>query len=169
VAREAAGKFELSQILFVPAANPPHKPESTAASYEHRYRMVELACEQNPLFVPSRLEAGPGKSYSILTIEKLRSRLAPADEIYFLIGADAFADITTWRRWRDVVKAVQFIVVTRPGHEYAMLPGATIHCLETVALPVSSSQIREKLAAGEAVTELPPAVMRYILENGLYR
>lgn len=167
VAREAAHQFALSQVLFIPAANPPHK--ATGASYEDRYRMVELACEDDPLFVPSRLEAGDEKSYSILTIGKVRQHLDPLEELYFVIGADAFAEIPTWHRWQEVVESVDFIVVTRPGHFYATPPGARVHRLDTLALPVSSSDIRQKLAAGEPVPELPPKVLAYIRIHGLYR
>ncbi len=168
VAREAADQFDLDEVLFVPASNPPHKSGDTSASYEDRYRMVELACADNPDLHPSRLEEGENKSYSVFTIEKLRSTLDPDDEICFLIGADAFAEITTWRRWEDVVRAVSFIVVTRPGHDYEIPPGARVHRLQTVALPVSSSEIRRKLVAGEETPELPPAVEAYIRERGLY-
>jgi nicotinate-nucleotide adenylyltransferase len=169
VAREAMEKLGLDEILFIPAANPPHKTHSTAAGYEDRYRMVELACRGLPGFTPSRLEEGRGKSYSILTIGKLKGELAPDDRIHFLVGADAFAEIGTWHRWREVIEAVEFIVVTRPGHEYEVPPGARVHRLETVALPVSSSEIRAKLAAGEAAPELPGAVLEYVREKGLYR
>ncbi|MGH7484773.1 MAG: nicotinate-nicotinamide nucleotide adenylyltransferase, partial [bacterium] len=71
-------------------------------------------------------------------------------------------------RWQDVAREVDFVVVTRPGHDYAIPPGARVHRLETVALPVSSSEIRQKLASGEASDELPPAVLAYIRQNGLY-
>jgi nicotinate-nucleotide adenylyltransferase len=169
VAREAAREFQLDSVLFVPAANPPHKSGATEAPYEDRLRMVELACEGEERLVPSRLEEGAAKSYSIDTIEKVRSQLAPGDEILFLIGADAFAEITTWRRWRDVVEAVEFIVVTRPGHDYAVPTGARVHRLETLALPVSSSEIREKLAAGANPPELPAKVLEYIRSRGLYQ
>ena len=91
------------------------------------------------------------------------------EQPYFIIGADAFAEITTWHRWQDLVLLTEFIVVTRPGHQYATPPGAKVHGLETVALPVSSSEIRRKLAAGEIPPELPAAVGRYILEHGLYQ
>src|ERR1700689_2766159 len=134
VAREAADTFALDRVLFIPAANPPHK--ETGAPYEDRYRMVELACAEDPRFIPSRLEAGIEKSYSIHTIERVH---APGLAVFFIIGADAFADIRTWYRWEDVVASVQFIVVTRPGHTYLSPPGARVQRLETVALPVSSS------------------------------
>src|SRR5258708_553097 len=95
VAREAADQFALDCVLFVPAAHPPHKSEAGVTPYEHRYRMVELACAGHPGFVPSRLEEGLDKSYSIRTIERVKATLAPGDQLFFLIGADAFADIAS--------------------------------------------------------------------------
>lgn len=166
VAREAATQFHLDQVWFVPAAHPPHKAEHTGASYEDRFRMVELACQVDPRFVASRLEASGEKSYSVDTVERVR---AMGEQPYFIIGADAFAEIASWHRWRDLVRLTEFIVVTRPGHQYAAPEGARVHRLETVALPVSSSEIRLKLAAGEIPAELPPAVSRYIFERGLYQ
>ena len=150
----------------MPAAHPPHKSVSTGASYEDRYRMVQLACAPHPRFEPSRLEEGQEKSYSIVTVEKLRP---PAGQLYFIIGADAFAEIRTWHRWRELIELTEFIVVTRPGHEYDCPPGARVHRLDTVALPVSSSEIRLQLSRGKVPAELPPAVADYIVRNGLYR
>jgi len=163
VAREAADAFSLDQVLFVPGANPPHKEAGTP--YEHRYKMVELACKEDSRFSPSRLEEESRKSYSIQTIERVK---AANGEVFFVIGADAFAEIQTWFRWQDVVREVEFIVVTRPGHQYVSPPGARVHRLETVALPVSSSEIRAALARGETPAELPKAVAEYIRANGLY-
>jgi nicotinate-nucleotide adenylyltransferase len=168
VAREAAHKFGIEQVLFVVAANPPHKPGATGAGYEDRYRMVELACEGEALFVPSRLEEGTERSYSITTIGRVRSTQNASDELYLIIGADAFAEIRSWYRWEDVLRSVDFIVVTRPGHEYDAPPGSRVHRLDTVALPVSSSEIRRRLAAGEIVSELPKQVLAYIREHKLY-
>jgi nicotinate-nucleotide adenylyltransferase len=168
VAREAARTFDLARVLFVPASQPPHKSRATSAGYEDRYRMVELACEGEPLFQASRLEADQQCSYSIDTIERVRATLGPADELFFLIGADAFAEIESWHRWRDVVREASFIVVARPGHSYGTPPGARVGRLDTVALPVSSSQIRARLAAGESPDELPPAVLEYIRQRRLY-
>src|SRR5882762_7191718 len=101
VAREAAEQFALDRLLFVPAAHPPHKVEAGVTPYEHRYRMVELACAGCADFVPSRLEEGLEKSYSIRTIERVKETLGEGDRLFFLIGADAFADIATWHRHQD--------------------------------------------------------------------
>ena len=163
VAREAADAFSLDQVLFIPAANPPHKDAGTP--YEHRYKMVELACKEDPRFLPSRLEEEARKSYSIYTVELVKGM---GGDVFFVIGADAFAEIQTWFRWQDVVREVEFIVVTRPGHQYVSPPGARVHRLDTVALPVSSSEIRAALARGETPAELPKAVAEYIRSNGLY-
>ena len=168
-AREAAAAYRLDQVWFVPAERPPHKAGITHAPYEDRYRMVELACQGEPKFTASRLEQGPLSSYSIDTIEKVRARLDPADELFFLIGADAFAEIQTWRRWREVIRAVEFIVVSRPGHWYAVPEGARVDRLESLDLPVSSSEIRRRLALGEDRVEAPAPVLTYIRERGLYR
>jgi nicotinate-nucleotide adenylyltransferase len=165
VAREAADQFHLDQVWFVPAAHPPHKSDQTGACFEDRCRMVELACQADPRLVMSRLESGEGKSYSIDTIERVR---ASGERPWFIIGADAFAEITTWHRWQELVRLTDFIVVTRPGHQYDAPPGARVHRLDTVALPVSSSEIRRQLEAGEIPPELPPAVAGYITEKGLY-
>jgi nicotinate-nucleotide adenylyltransferase len=164
MAREAADAFSLDQVLMIPAGQPPFK--STGTPYEHRFRMVELACAGDPRLVPSRIEEGQAKSYSINTIERVK---AEGGEVFFIIGADAFAEISTWYRAGDVIRAVEFIVVTRPGHKYEVPAGARVHRLDTIALPVSSSGIREALARGARPEELPVAVAEYIEANGLYR
>jgi len=165
VAREALETFSLDRVLFIPAANPPFKEAS--AGYEDRFRMVQLACEGEPRFVPSRLEEGREKSFSIHTIERVRAQ-APGDQLFFIIGADAFAEIQSWYHWKEVLEAVDFIVVARPGHIYHCPPGARVHRLETVALPVSSSEIRQTLVRGETPAELDPAVADYIRRHHLY-
>jgi nicotinate-nucleotide adenylyltransferase len=165
VAREAADTFALDRVLFIPAANPPHK--DAGASYEDRYKMVELACAGEPRFVPSRLEEGREKSYSIHTIERVKAQPG-AGQVFFVIGSDAFAEIRSWYHWEDVVRETEFIVVSRPGHTYSIPDGARVHRLETVALPVSSSETRQALARGETPDELPAVVADYIRERGLY-
>ncbi len=167
VAREAVNQFGLDRVLFVPAAHPPHKPDA-GTPYEDRLRMVQLACEGEPLFEASDIESGSGKSYSIDTIERLRRRLPAADPLYFIIGTDAFAEILTWRRAADVIRSVDFIVVGRPGPDYAIPSGARVLRLDTLVLEVSSSAIRRELAEGAAPAELPENVFAYIRAKGLY-
>ncbi|MEO5924062.1 MAG: nicotinate (nicotinamide) nucleotide adenylyltransferase [Bryobacteraceae bacterium] len=164
MAREAASAFSLDQVLMIPAGAPPFK--STGTPYEHRFRMVELACAGDPRLVPSRIEEGNAKSYSINTIERVK---ADGGELFFIIGADAFAEIEIWYRAQDVIRAVEFIVVGRPGCKYSVPAGARVHRMDTIALPVSSSAIRAQLARGERSEELAPAVAAYIHANALYR
>jgi len=166
VAREAADQFGLEQVWFIPAAHPPHKTAHTGATYEDRFHMTELACQADPRFIASRLEDGEGKSYSVDTVERVRQL---GQQPYFIIGADAFAEVPSWHRWQDLLRLTEFIVVTRPGHPYSAPPGARVHRLDTVAMPVSSSEIRRKLALGEIPPELPEAVGGYISERGLYQ
>lgn len=168
VAEAARDRFALDRVLLIPAARPPHKHKRVTEPWLHRFRMVQLACTGHQGLIASDLEAGDRESYSIDTIERVRAGLQPDDTLFFLIGADAFAEITTWHRWRDVVRAVEFIVVTRPGHEYEAPPGATVHRLDTLQLSVSSSGIRERLARCEPPEELDPAVFEYIREHRLY-
>jgi nicotinate-nucleotide adenylyltransferase len=169
IAREAAAQFALDRIWFIPASRPPHKSGVTRTPYEHRYRMVELACAGEPLFEASRLEEGTQNSYSIETIERVHTLLGASEQLFFLIGADAFAEISTWHRWRDVIASVEFIVVSRPARVYTVPAGARVDRLEGVDLAVSSSAIRHKLAEGDDPVEVPPAVLAYIREHGLYR
>jgi nicotinate-nucleotide adenylyltransferase len=167
VAQAARDKCRLDRVLIIPAANPPHKG-GAVAPYVHRYRMVELALEGQRDLQPSGLEAGEERSYSIRTIEKIRATIAPEDSLHFIIGADAFSEITTWRRWRDVIAAVEFIVVTRPASQYAIPDGARVTALESVQMAVSSSEIRSELARGVRPPDLSDAVYEYIRANGLY-
>ena len=168
VAEAARDRCELDRILVIPAANPPHKP-GASAPFEHRYRMVKLACEGHRGFEPSMLESGEERSYSIRTIEKVRQSVSVQDSLYFIIGADAFAEITTWHRWQEVITAVEFIVVSRPGAQYSIPEGARVHPLAAISMPVSSSDIRAALARGECPPDLPLPVFQYAVQHGLYR
>ena len=167
-ARAAADRFHLDRVLFIPAASPPHKSGATHAPYADRVRMAELACAVDPRFEVSRLEENTERSYSIATIELLRARMAPDDELFFIIGADAFAEIRTWMRWQDVARAVRFLVVSRPGCDYQAPPEVRFDPLDDLSMDVSSSSIRSALAAGRRPPELPAAVFDYIREHHLY-
>ncbi|MGO9893952.1 MAG: nicotinate-nucleotide adenylyltransferase [Bryobacteraceae bacterium] len=168
VASQAAAELRLDRVWIVPAAHPPHKSGATGAGYEDRVRLAELACAAEERFFVSRIEQGGGRNYSIDTIEKVRATLASSDELYFLIGADAFAEIRSWLRWRDVARAVRFLVVSRPGHRYDVPPEARVERIDSLDLDISSSEIRRSLAAGIRPSGLPDAVWEYISEHRLY-
>ncbi len=167
IAKEALRRFQLDRILFIPAGNPPHK-DGGVSPYEDRFRMVQIACASNPAFEASRLEQGAARSYTIDTVRRIREQLDSGDEIFFLIGADAFDEIETWKNWRDLIRLIDFIVVARPGREYRIPEGAQVYRLDNLSLPISSSEIRARLAGGKATPELPPDVRRFIEERGLY-
>ena len=169
VAREAATRFCLDRVLLIPAGRPPHKQGGAHAPYEDRVRMAEIAVAGDPRLRVSRLEEGTERSYSIDTIEKVRAGLSPDDDLFFIIGADAFAEIHTWRRWREVAAAVGFIVVSRPNAEYSPPPEVQYVRLDTLRLEISSSEIRRALAAGDRPETLPPDVLTYIETRRLYR
>jgi nicotinate-nucleotide adenylyltransferase len=114
------------------------------------------------------LEAGAEQSYTVDTLRRFRKELGPDDQLFFLIGADAFDELETWKGWQELVKLTEFIVVTRPESEYRVPEGARVRRLAGLALPVSSSTIRARLAAGEATPELPAEVRAFIEKHGLY-
>jgi nicotinate-nucleotide adenylyltransferase len=168
IAEEACHKFGLTRVLFVPASNPPHKESAGLAPYEDRYQMVEIACKPYQAFEASRLEAGKHRSYTVDTIRRFRNDVKTAFELFFLIGADAFDELETWKGWRELLNLTEFIVVARPESEYRVPAGARVHRLDGLALPVSSSTIRARLAAGKATPELPADVRVFIEKHGLY-
>ena len=173
VAIAAAGRFRLDRVLLIPSGFPPHKHTPVGAPYEDRYRMVELACGADSRLEASRLEAPDGsreRHYSVETIERVRAQLSPGDELFFIIGADAFAEISLWKQWQQVIRLVEFIVVSRPEAAGGEPPaGARVHWLNDVRVPVSSTEIRNGFREGRDVgADLPPAVADYIRTHQLY-
>jgi nicotinate-nucleotide adenylyltransferase len=168
VARAAVERFHLDRVLFVPTYRPPHKGRATHASYDDRVRMAEIACALDARFEVSRLEEGSECSYSIDTIEKLRATLHPEDELFFIIGADAFAELHTWHRWQDVARSVRFIVVSRPGYSYDAPAGTKVDRLDELELITSSSGLRKHLNSTNAEVDAPRGVIEYIRFHRLY-
>jgi nicotinate-nucleotide adenylyltransferase len=120
VARAAADKFGLGRVYFTPADIPPHKQKKKLTDFQHRFAMLALATADDPRFVPSLLDAHTGQpNYSINTVRRLKSTLKTTDKLYFLIGIDAFKDISTWRQPEELLQEVEFIVVSRPGYSLA--------------------------------------------------
>jgi nicotinate-nucleotide adenylyltransferase len=168
VAQTARRQFALDRVFLIPNRLPPHKDRATSASYDHRLRMVEIACRNQFGLAASDIENHEGKSYTIQTLERLRTQYGESVRLYFIIGADAFAEVVLWHRVEEVFRMTEFIVVSRPGFEFEAPRGAIVHRLESLALRASSTEIRRQLAAGEAATDLDPEVREYIGANGLY-
>jgi nicotinate-nucleotide adenylyltransferase len=120
LARAAAERFSLRQILFVPAGTPPHKQKHPLTPFVHRYAMLALATEEEKGWLPSLLEApadgADRPNYSIDTVRRLKQTLKKADRLFFLIGVDAFRDIAKWREATALLSACEFVVASRPGY-----------------------------------------------------
>jgi nicotinate-nucleotide adenylyltransferase len=190
-ATAARDAFELTQVLVLPSGVPPHRPIQPHASAFHRFAMASLAVSGL-----SRLQASDdeltceGPSYTADTLDRQQARGFDASQIFFVTGADAFADIATWKRYPAVLDLAHFIVVTRPGHRLESLadrlPGLAarmrragdatnagaqtlIYLLEAATPDVSSTVIRDRLRRGERVTGLvPPLVEAHIHQHDLY-
>jgi nicotinate-nucleotide adenylyltransferase len=193
IADEAMNTCGLGRVLFIPAADPPHKPLAGDVSFEARCEMVRLAIAGYPAFELSDIEGQrKGKSYSVDTIAFFR-RLHPGDQLYFIVGSDSFFEIGLWHRYVEIFRQCSMIVVERPGRpveeplevlpvairgefSYTYDPnrllhtsGNTVHILKGRPLDISSTGIRNLLAAGSPVTHLvPPAVEAYITHQRIY-
>ncbi len=172
--------YRLDQLVFMPAARPPHKDLAGVLGSQHRSRMVELAVNDNPGFSVSTLEQErEGFSYTVDTVRYYLQEY-PGVEIYFIIGVDALQLIYTWKDVEQLVELCQFIVVTRPGYildksdpALQSLPDALWERLTLLSIPgleISSSDIRRRVSKGLSIRYLlPPAVEKYIQENNLYK
>jgi nicotinate-nucleotide adenylyltransferase len=169
IALQAQKQFELDRLLIVPNNIPPHKEGQTTAPWKDRFQMLELAFAGQPGIEVSSLEQRGGRSYTFDTLRSLQKLATSEDQLFFVIGADAFAEVTTWHRWQDVLKMAEFIVVSRPGSHYQLPPGARVHPLNGLSMDVSSSGIRRQCREGKSPEGLPAAVKTHIQNFGLYR
>jgi nicotinate-nucleotide adenylyltransferase len=115
-AEEIYWAFDLDKIIFIPSSRPPHKDASKVTPALHRYEMVSLATIFTPYFSVSSIEIDrPGRSYSVETVQEIRRMYGKDSVLYFIIGVDAFLEISTWKNGRELLASVQFIVTARPG------------------------------------------------------
>ena len=134
VARAAVRRFHLDQVHFIPSAHPPHKRCDEMAPFEHRFAMVALACAEHPRFVPSLAESGAvvngarGRAfYSVDTVRGFRRQLQgrelqqPRERLFFLLGADSFLQIASWKDYEVLLGLCDFVVAHRPGFRTAAL------------------------------------------------
>jgi len=122
IARQTRERADLDRILFVPTGEPPHKPAESLTSAQHRMEMVRLAIASEPCFLLSDIEVRrAAKSYSIDTIRLLRAEYGISAELFFMIGLDAFLELEDWREASELVRAINFVVVSRPGMFFANL------------------------------------------------
>lgn len=170
-ASEVAALLELDEVVFVPTGQPYRKAASEVSPAEHRYLMTVIATASNPRFTVSRVDierAGP--TYTIDTLRDLREQ-RPGAELFFITGADALAEILSWRDAEEMFELAHFIGVTRPGHALSGtgLPQDRVILQEVPAMAISSTDCRQRTAAGEPVWYLvPDGVVQYINKYGLY-
>ena len=169
-ASEVAAEFQLEEVIFVPTGDPWQKKQVTTS--EHRYLMTVVATASNPRFKVSRVDIDrDGPTYTIDTLRDM-SKLYPDAELYFITGADAIAQILTWREVDQIWDLAQFVAVTRPGHHLTLPahPEGAIDTLEIPALAISSTDIRERVSEGKPVWYLvPDGVVQHIAKHKLYR
>jgi nicotinate-nucleotide adenylyltransferase len=172
-AAQVAERFDLAEVVFVPTGRPWQKSHRSVTDPEHRFLMTLLATVDNPLFSVSRVDidrAGP--TYAVDTLADLRAIHGPEARFHFITGADALATIGTWREHERIFHEAHVIGVTRPGHELMAtgLPEDGVTLVAVTALAISSTECRERAAAGRTLDYLTPAaVVQYIEKNGLYR
>jgi nicotinate-nucleotide adenylyltransferase len=175
-AEEALVQFNLDRVVFMPTGNPVRKTHEAVAPAEHRYLMTVLATADNPDFEVSRMEIDrPGATYTVDTMLELRSQYGPDADLYFVTGADAVLDILTWKDSERLAGVCTFIAATRPGYDlarFAEQPGSAqmrVEFMEVPALAISSTDIRERMAARRPVRYLlPESVAAYARKNHLY-
>jgi nicotinate-nucleotide adenylyltransferase len=211
LARAAQERFGLQRIYFVPAHVPPHKQKRIITAFAHRYAMLALATAGEKNWMPSLLEAPEEAAatsasktpvcpnYSIETVRRLKSSLKKSDQLYFMIGMDAFRDIANWHQAEALLTECEFIIASRPGYSLAdvanALPeklrpaenvtkpfakqaargdlvfrGMTLHLLDNVNSNVAATAVRDAVAGGKGLGRmLEPAVTDYIKKHDLYR
>lgn len=169
-ASEVAQSFDLDEVVFVPTGEPWQKTDVSPS--EHRYLMTVIATASNPRFTVSRVDidrAGP--TYTIDTLRDLAER-RPGAELFFITGADAVAQIFSWRNHDELWALAHFVAVSRPGHvlNTAGLPSEDVSQLEIPALAISSTDCRDRVERGHPVWYLvPDGVVQYIAKHHLYR
>lgn len=194
MAVEVSERLGIPRVVILPAHMPPHKPGRPVTEARHRLAMAAAAVAGLPGFEVSDFEtrkAGP--SYSIDTVTAFREA-EPGAEFFFLLGADAFADICAWHRFRDLFAACDFVLLPRPGAPFPPVPagiprlekesphcyswegaayrlpgGRRLFCPSLPVLDIAASAIREKVRRKRTIRGLvPPEVERYIEAEGLY-
>ena len=198
VARRVQKLFALDEVIFVPACVPPHKRNTGITSAFHRFAMLALATDLDPALRVSTIELDqPDRPYAVDTVGRMQETLGSSYRLFFIMGADSWLEITTWRDWQRLLQLSDQIVVTRPGYpleansvegariadaqglspeEIAALTGDAAgprtFLSDAVFADVSATEIRAAASDGnsERLRQLVPAsVAGYIEKYGLYR
>jgi nicotinate-nucleotide adenylyltransferase len=177
IATEMHYALELDCVLWIPAGDPPHKPEQRLTPEAHRVRMLELALQDRSHFTIDRIDLDRvGPSYTADTVAKLQARY-PGDRIVFLMGEDSLRDLHLWREPERILEIAEIGAARRPDihveldRVYARLPGAKgrVTMVDVPLIGISSRDIRRRVAEGRPISfQVPAGVEDYIREHGLY-
>ena len=175
-ASEVANFFDLDEVVFVPTGHPWQKADRVVSAAEDRYLMTVIATASNPRFTVSRVDIDRGGvTYTIDTLRDLRDERGEDVDLFFITGADALAQILTWRDVDKLFDLAHFVGCTRPGVELAspviaQLPADKITLMEVPALAISSTTCRERAEAQDPIWYLvPDGIVQYIAKRGLYQ
>ncbi len=173
-ASEVQAWFDLDEVVFVPTGAPWQKSDREVSPAEDRYLMTVIATAANPRFTVSRVDIDRnGPTYTIDTLRDLHTAMPDVD-LYFITGADALAEIFTWRDADELFELANFVGCTRPGYAMdpatlAAIPSDRVTMVEIPALAISSTDCRQRKRRGEPVWYLvPDGVVQYIAKHNLY-
>jgi len=175
-ASEVAARFGLHEVVFVPTGTPWQKAGRQVSSAEDRYLMTVIATASNPRFSVSRVDIDRGgDTYTVDTLTDLRHLRGPGVDLFFITGADALANIGTWKGTDSLFGLANFVGVSRPGSPLdrdtvSHLPRDKVTLMEVPALAISSTACRERVRSGLPIWYLvPDGIVQYIQKRGLYR
>jgi len=177
IARRVSEVFEIEKVIFVPAQVAPHKVGWPVTEPLHRFAMLALATQDDSRLVVSTFELDePDRRYTVDTIEHFQRELNDSTELFFIMGADSWSEITTWREWERLLTMTDHIVVSRPGFELTKDQvgpyGDRVFFTDVVMNDVSATNIRRLASEGSTdklVDLLPGPVLEYIKKYGIYR
>lgn len=175
IAQEARARLALDGVVFVPARVSPLKPQGTFFSNQDRFRMVQLAIEDNPRFYVSRVDLDrEGPSFTIDTLQAMKAQYGPETQLFFIMGADSLCSLKAWHRPDDIVRLTRIIAVSRPGFGVNLdalardVPGilGAIEVIPDMRIGISSTDIRARIQQGLPIKYWVPApVEAYIHEH----
>jgi len=170
IAQAAQEKCKLDKVIFVPTYLPPHRKIKRLASAKDRYEMVRLGVKNNSLFEISDFEIKrKGKSFTIDTVIHFEESFPKGTKLFFIVGADNFSELHTWKNIDEILKIVSFIVVNRPGFKIPK-KNFKYHVVTMPGMEICASYIRRVITQGQSIKYLvPEAVFRYIKKNRLYK
>jgi nicotinate-nucleotide adenylyltransferase len=174
----AADALDLAQILYIPAADPPHKQDRDKTPVEHRLAMLSLAVADNPRFAISRIDIErPGPHYTVDTVRILQAQ-HPEEDFFFVMGSDSLRDLVKWHQPEKLMELCPLVVVPRPGVDASpemhedRLPGlaARVIMVESPMVDIASTDIVARSRAGYSIRyTIPESVFRYVEKQGLYK